>query len=661
MWTRALTDADASCGAKAAGLARLIAAGAQVPEGFVIERQAFREIAALEEVAPDAIGHALAEAGRRISDGPLPADLEREVSDAAAALGRLAVRSSASVEDGELGSAAGVFASITDVACTDVWDAVRAVWTSALTPLAVAYARRRDVAIAISVIVQRFVPGERMTVYTHAVGSPHRTDGQNSYDDLWLQRDGQLERIPRATAASHPEAAIALAAELAIAAPRGADVELILEPTPRGTRRWVVQARPIVHPVARPRPAPPAILLAPLVEDGRRWTWDIAHNPEPLSPAQAGLVDRVDRAAAAPYAMRVCGGYLYTTSREPGAPREPQVPPVDRDELASRIAAIEARFDVAEAPSVTVAIERYVGFMQIWAWELSPLIASARRKLIEQLAGQGHPPERIPALVAALVGPRRVLRDRVLSPAWDVAVPTFAEQAPTVTAPSDAPELSPVPEVLPPHELAADIALARAAADAAETDDLWFARAQWMVRRALLELGAAQGLRGDDIFWLPLDEVTQRSLDPEDAHRRASAARAAHRRAADWDMPVVIHGSEISPELSSSPRMLLKGVGLGPRVVGRVVRIASLGSLGAPPPIGRSDVVVTRAVTPALAMIVQGCAALVSETGGLLDHGAALARELGITCVVGCVGAWAQFTDGDVISVDGDAGAVGLA
>ena len=33
-----------------------------------------------------------------------------------------------------------------------------------------------------------------------------------------------------------------------------------------------------------------------LVADGRRWTWDVAHNPDPLSPAQAGLVERVERA-----------------------------------------------------------------------------------------------------------------------------------------------------------------------------------------------------------------------------------------------------------------------------------------------------------------------------------------------------------------------------
>jgi pyruvate,water dikinase len=641
MWIRSLADADAACGAKAVGLARLIAAGQPVPEGFVIESHAFDAIAAFD--APDAgtdvalLGHALAQAEHRIAQAEIPADVHREVCMRAAALGRLAVRSSASIEDGEHGAGAGVFASLTDIAPADVWGAVRSVWSSALTPLAVAYARRRAAAIAIAVIVQRFVPGARMTIYTRPIGAPHG-------DELWLQSEHELERLPRSAAGDRPEAALALAAEAAIDASHGADVELVLPRTLHGAPRWIVQARPIMHPVRRTRSAPPPIVLAPL-RDGRRWTWDIAHNPDPLSPAQAGLVEHIDRTAWSPHALRVCGGYLYTAPRAPVA----VAPPADRAELAARIAAIEARFVLGEPASVAEAVERYVAFMQIWTCELSPLIAAARGVLLDRLAHEGHPPERIPALAASLIGPRRVQRDRVMAPAWDVAVPTFAETGDRHEVASRAPSESP-----PPGDLAADVELARAAADAAEHDDIWFARAQWLVRRALLARNAELHLREDDIFWLPLDEViTLRTLDPDEAHRRASAARAAHARTAEWDMPRIVHG-----EAAFEQPTTLRGVGVGPRVIGRVVRLASLASAA---PVGRGDVVVTRAITPALAMIVEGCAALVSETGGLLDHGAALARELGITCVVGCAGAWTQLADGMLISVDGDAGTVGLA
>jgi pyruvate,water dikinase len=655
MWIRALADADASCGAKAAGLARLIAAGLPVPEGFVLERAAFSQVAALTEVSPDAIGHVLAEAEQRIAGaartGKARGDVVREVQECAAALGRLAVRSSASIEDGALGSAAGVFASVTDVSPADVWDAVCAVWTSALTPLAVAYARRRATAVAIAVILQRFIAGQRVTVYTRPIGAP---DG----DEIWLSRGAPqgIERIARASTAAHPEAAIALAAEAAIDASQGADVELVLEATPGGVRPWVVQARPMIHPVRQVRSPPPPIVLAPLVADGRRWTWDIAHNPDPLSPAQTGLVDHVERAAVGPYAMKVCGGYLYATPR---AHQTVPAPPMNRAELTSRIAAIEARFVLGQAPTLEIAVERYVGFMKIWAGELSPLVAAARRCLPDRLVREGTPASEVAMRVAALVGPRRVLRDRVMSPAWDVAVPAFAERPEPASA-SDLREPRRIAAPVVPRELVDDVDLARAAADAGEQDDLWFARAQWMVRQALLARGAKLQLRDDDVFWLPLDELLRGPRgaleNPDDAHRRASAARAASARAADWDMPLVVHAHGGEPA-GAEPRVMLRGVGEGPRIVGRVVRF---GSLGEARRAGRGDVVVTRAITPALAMLVDGCAALVSETGGLLDHGAALARELGIPCVVGCTHAWAQLTDGAVIFVDGDAGLVGL-
>jgi len=659
MWIRPLADADASCGAKAHGLARLHTAGLPVPDGFVIERGAFAEVAGIADIAPDAIGHALAEAGERIAHAAVPDAVDREVRARAAALGRLAVRSSASIEDGALGSAAGVFLSVTDVAPEDVWPAVRAVWMSALTPLAVAYARRRAAAITIAVIVQRFVPGTRMTVYTRPPGA---TPDQASWPELWLSRDGEpggepgggIERVPRSAASARPEVTLALAAEAAIAAPHGADVELVQAPLE--ARPWIVQARPIVPPARHRRLPPPPIVLAPLVHDGRRWTWDIAHNPDPLSPAQAGLVAQVDRAACSPYALRVCSGYLYTTLR---APLQPPVVPADRAELAARIAAIEARFVLDEAPTVAAAVERYVAFMAIWAGELSPLVAAARGQLLARLASDGLPPEQLAARAAALIGPRRVLRDPVMAPAWDVVAKTFAERHaddPRPRGPSFEPALALPPG--PPPGLATEVELARAAADAAEHDDLWFARAQWLVRRALLACAADLGLRGDDIFWLPLDEVvTLRILDPDDAHRRASAARAAHARAAEWDMPRVVHGEAAAAAQAPAPDVALHGVGLGPRVIGRVVRLASLGEIRS---IGRADVIVARAITPALAMIVEGCAALVSETGGLLDHGAALARELGVTCVVGCTGAWTQLLEGAMVCVDGDAGRVEL-
>ena len=54
MWVHDLREADASCGGKAVGLARLIAAGIDVPPGFVISDAAFKSVVgdlAIEDTA----------------------------------------------------------------------------------------------------------------------------------------------------------------------------------------------------------------------------------------------------------------------------------------------------------------------------------------------------------------------------------------------------------------------------------------------------------------------------------------------------------------------------------------------------------------------------------------------------------------------------------
>ena len=67
---------------------------------------------------------------------------------------------------------------------------------------------------------------------------------------------------------------------------------------------------------------------------------------------------------------------------------------------------------------------------------------------------------------------------------------------------------------------------------------------------------------------------------------------------------------------------------------------------------------VARAITPALALMIDGAVAIISEHGSPLDHGAAMARELGVPCVVGCPGVFDGLAPGAWVTVDGDAGTV---
>lgn len=659
-YLRDLRDADVSCGGKAHGLSRLIEAGLPVPPGFVLEHAAFHYVVGqLGDVDLEHIGHVFDNAAERIATAVLPTGLEGEVLARAQRLGsRVVVRSSATIEDGDAGSAAGIFSSHA-VFAPDVWRAIRMVWTSALSPLAVAYARRhadRDRVelqgpLAVAVIVQCEVDGEAVTVYTRPPGEPQ-------CDQVLIQR-GAADPAPgvrRVGRALPPERAedrevvpLALQAERAIGAHEsGADVELVQRfGNPRQAQ--LVQARPIVHPKPRAMVAPPTIVTAPLL-DGRVWTWDVAHNPDPLSPAQIGLVERVERAGLGAFALRVCAGYLYSTPRAEFV--SPAAPPDGLAEHAQLLEAKAAACVATPAGTITEALERYLAFYAVWSGELAPLIASARRSS----ARVAHRPSAVEVMLAkagrgdiAIEDVERLLGD--LAPAWDVAVAPFAERPGLLREAITFFNRAPLGTQ---DVIASQTGSFELAADLAERDDMLFARAQQLVRRALKARAHELGIDAEDVFWLPLEDVVAGvGIDVESAKRRAAGARAAAERAAKWQMPLVVGGPH--PVAAARDHSVLRGVGCGPRVIGRVVRFGSLAQAVLARP---GDVVVVRGATPGLAVFLGRCAALVSETGGLLDHGAAMAREIGIPCVVGCHGAWTQLHDGTLVAVDGDAGEV---
>lgn len=683
----AAAGAGTGAGGKAAGLARLCAAGLPVPPGFALTGAAFQTVTgAAEAPTLDEVGATLAVWGHAAEEHPVPAALEADVVARARSLGgAVIVRSSMALEDGAGGAAPGVGRSIAGVAPDDVWAAVRAVWVASLTPLVMLYARARagqahtagdaagdaDAGLAApGVVVQRLLGGARTTVYTRPPGRP-------TADEVWLDvGDGPPRRTDRADA--DPVVALALAAERAIEAGTGADVELVAGDD--GTW-WIVQARPLVHPPPRPRRLPPPpLVLAPLRTPVRAWRRDVTHNPDPLSAAQAGLCERVERAAVAPFHLAVVAGFLYAAPRA-GTPAVPA--PRTAGELEARYGASAAVVDRALAGAdVTLAgaLAAYVEAYRELVADIGPTIAAARAVLVERLIAGGADrrraerqaaelaPRRPSSLVAAVAAVARGELDRAallaltgdLSPLWDVASPTFAETPLLLDDAVERARARPLPifEAPVPAELAAEVALARAAADLAERDDLLFARAQATVRRALLATARRLDLAATDVFWLPLDELV--AAEPGDeawrarAAGRAAAARSASARAAAWDMPLVVDGRADGGSAMPPVESWL-GAGVGAHVTGPAARVDQLGQAARVP---RGAVVVARAVTPAVALLVEGAAAIVCEHGSLLDHGAAMARELGVPCVVGCAGITDAVMDGEWLEVDGDGGRV---
>jgi pyruvate,water dikinase len=76
-------------------------------------------------------------------------------------------------------------------------------------------------------------------------------------------------------------------------------------------------------------------------------------------------------------------------------------------------------------------------------------------------------------------------------------------------------------------------------------------------------------------------------------------------------------------------------------------------------PVLAGDVLVARATDPGWTPLFVNASAIVLEVGGLMQHGALVAREYGKPCVVG-VDRATELKDGTMVEVDGDAGVVRL-
>ena len=293
---------DARLGGKARSLAELAAAGLPTPAGFVVTDDLFRALCPACPVFERLDEEALAFLDRlreQLGRGPWPADFREELRGRLAKLSaaRFAVRSSFAGEDRPGRLAAGVYESRIDVPAAGVEQAIREVLCSALAPGAVAYALGHGVAPAcgpLAVLVHVYVAGS-------AEGSAAFVPGPAA-EPLVTARRGR----PTDEAGQEIRAALA-----ALAAVRG---PLEIE--------WVLCEGHVIYLQARPFEAPAApVAWAGFTDLGDAesrdcWRWDASHNPLPLSPAQAGLVELVDRGCAIGVRQRVLGGYLFCASDE---------------------------------------------------------------------------------------------------------------------------------------------------------------------------------------------------------------------------------------------------------------------------------------------------------------------------------------------------------
>jgi pyruvate,water dikinase len=172
---------------------------------------------------------------------------------------------------------------------------------------------------------------------------------------------------------------------------------------------------------------------------------------------------------------------------------------------------------------------------------------------------------------------------------------------------------------------------------------------------------AAEGVLADpsDVFLLTMPELLADGL-PADIGEQVSL-RAAQRRdylATDlpdlWEgMPERIAVADPNAEPTNS---LVTGTPVSPGVVEGIVRLVL--DPAAAEPLEPDEVLVCRTTDPSWASAFMLASALVIDIGGAISHGAIVARELGIPCVIGTRTGTAALRTGDRVRVDGGRGEV---
>jgi phosphohistidine swiveling domain-containing protein len=167
----------------------------------------------------------------------------------------------------------------------------------------------------------------------------------------------------------------------------------------------------------------------------------------------------------------------------------------------------------------------------------------------------------------------------------------------------------------------------------------------------------------DDIFFLEWDEVQRlwaRRQSPgageriDVGTRREEFLRDAASLPADWIIDGVEYGGGTQALEGDGSRMIGTGASAG-KFTGRARVVHSPQELGH---VREGEVMIAPNTDPGWTPVFPLIKGLVLETGGMLSHGAIVAREYGIPAVTGVARACSRIKDGDLVEVDGGSGVI---
>ena len=184
--------------------------------------------------------------------------------------------------------------------------------------------------------------------------------------------------------------------------------------------------------------------------------------------------------------------------------------------------------------------------------------------------------------------------------------------------------------------------------------------------RALIEgrrlAGEGRLDAAEDIFDLTFRDLEAATSDPSLNLRTIRAERTSFLRKLEAQVrtfPAVIdsRGRILRPPPRTEKPGELSGLAVSQGVARGPVKV-----LHNPyeKPISKGDVLVAYTTDPGWTPLFVNAAAIVLEVGGMLQHGAVVAREYGKPCVAGIEGVMTRLRDAQMVEVDGTAGVIRL-
>lgn len=598
----------------------LAARGLPVPPGVVLELSAARDLFG-PELSPDDPARAWAEA---------ELDAGRT----------LIARSAGAREDSESTSGAGLGMSLPGLASLSALDGALALIDAhgrslasvgAQQPQRILMLIQREVPRrALLVVVRGAEPGDRFYCEVHGAEAGPEPLAEGRSPD-WA---GPLSEWSDASR----DAVVELAAEAGTSelGPHGVDLEIVVDPE---DKPWLVQARPLTTPLhpgwaafseAVARAGQQKHMRGSLLLDGE-------HNPAPLSPAHTWLMRRLasQRPGRAGDPV-VLAGWLYVRS----LPRELGT---DAGELMSVFDALawlrdealpEARTDLAAFerslsadPPIRVALDRaealFLAMIDAYVGRLVPARKAALRRIP---AAELEPSKSLSSTPLSLRARAHFLD--VIPAVWDIASPSLAELLDDAHGEDE-------DEPLPEREAAAARLLG-------EWDDHLFAcglaplRALWRYAARRLDIDPERVflLSGDEL--VALDEDPLALGDAEELERELARREQLLERQRELDPPSrIIDGQPLPHPFGGR----LRGLAIGESFDGPIAQRRDLRELLADPPAAGAVLCIpSLTAQAAVALAKLGIRAVCTEYGGALAHGALMARELGLSALIGCKG-----------------------